>query len=278
MRPLLVFFAFIALGIVLSTLFVSPSFVMDFERSAVTSAFVVTEECRSAYMVYEEFSRAERDRMEENRSAESVAEENVFSDSFCWLLGGSYRRVFDSGFSPEFVRDLEEKIQTNCLHYDGVPDYKGFAFRDRMKALDAPLSDDELAYVFFEIVKSYTPDVPIKGNLEEISFVNEKGFLRTKGVITLSFAEIAEKYSICFLPPSATFVLTVPFSIKNSEICVCSEGIELTCESFPLPKALLIFGCNAAFGKKDYQSLFGEALENVFVNGGFFGESIARAR
>lgn len=263
MKYLLAFFALVAAGIVCVTFVVPSSVVSEFEK---TAYFVPSEKrnesaLSSSEEVGEDFLPAEK----------SEEEGSVLR------FGGTFRRVFDRETPEAFVCTLEEKL-TGCLHYDGVPDYKSFAFRDRMQPLAEPLSDDEVAFVFYRIVASCTPAVPIKGTLEEISFERSGAFLSARAVLTLDFKALSEFYSISFLPPSATFVLTVPFEIKNSEISVCSEKIELRSESFLLPKTLLIFGCNAAFGKKDYQSLFGEAVENVFVNAGIYGESIARAR
>ena len=259
MRWLVAFFASITIGIIAFSVFATPALpdtpVFDFSFSTSPSKAQEKEEypmCR------------ETERKDDCPSS-------VLSG------GGIYRKVFDEPFPESFERELEGKL-SGCLHYEGAPDYKSFGFRDRMTPLSEPLSDDEVAFVFSKIVSSRTSAVPLSGKLEEISFVNEGGLLTARAVLSFSFSELANAYSIPFLPSSATIVLRAVFDIKNAVISADYDQIELECESFSVPKALLIFGCTIAFGKKDYGKLFGEALENVFVNAGIYGESIARAR
>ena len=261
MKFLLAFLTLVAAGIVALTVTVSPSVVAEWERSFPVS------------------NRTDRPDRSEEADREAVAARDAQEERAESVLqnGGIYFRDFREPFPEEFERKTEEKLAGRMLS-GGDFDYKSFAFRDRMTPLSEPLSDDELAFVFSKIVSSRTSSVPIRGLLEELSFRNEGGVLSVRAVVTISFSDLSKAYGISFLPPSATFVLSVPFSVKNADISAYSDKIELSCDAFTLPKALLVFACNAAFGKKDYQTLFGEALENVFVNGGIYGESIARAR
>ena len=258
MKYLLAFLTLIAAGIVVLTLTVSPSVVAELEKT-----FPLSERTDQ---------NAER---KSGINSERASQEGTSTSVL--KRGGCYYRDFSEPFPEDLERNLNEKLAHSSLS-GGVFDYKSFAFRDRMTPLSEPLSDDEIAFVFSKILSFGTSSVPIRGVLEELSFRNESDLLSARAVVTLSFSELAKAYGISFLPPSATFVLSVPFCVKNAEISTYFDEIELSCDSFRMPKALLVFACNATFGKKDYQTLLGEALENVFVNGGIYGESIARAR
>ena len=165
---------------------------------------------------------------------------------------------------PDLSESVERKAQNDDL------EYRFFAFSDRLSPLIAPLNEVEVGYVFSRIVSSSTLAVPIEGRLEEITFLKEGSDLTTVARIDLDFSLLKGKYHLEWLPDHALFFLCVPFSVNNSEISVNSEDIFLKCETFDLPEALLIFGCNVAFGKKDYRTLFGEAVKNVFINAGIY--------
>lgn len=183
--------------------------------------------------------------------------------------------VFEEGGT--LIRDSDEEDVAlafsvrSKVPIEGELIYRSFAFQDRLPPLTDPLTDQELCFVFAEIVASSTLAVPIKGKLEKISFVKEGENLTASADITLCFSLLAEQYHLSWLPDYAHFSLVVPFVVKNSEISVISNKIVLSCESFALPEALLIFGCNVAFGKRDYRTLFGEAIKNVFLNAGIYG-------
>ena len=149
---------------------------------------------------------------------------------------------------------------------EGEIDYRGFAFADRIPPLIEPLSDIEVAYVFAQIVSTATAKVPIDGELAEITFDKEGDELRAVARITLGLTRLAEKYRLIGFPSNAAFCVSMQFSLKDSHISVDFDNISVECETMDLPEALLLFGCNLAFGKKDYKELFGNAVKNVFVN------------
>lgn len=189
--------------------------------------------------------------------AEGEKRGSIFAD------GGSLSMRFDSE-ENELRLGVESKLSTEEM------DYRSFAFKDRMEPLHDPLEDGELCYVFSRIVSSSTATVPIKGMLEEISFSKEGEKLIAVAEIDLDFSLLKAAYALAWIPEHARFCICIPFFVKESEISVDFDGIILRCESFELPEALLVFGCNAAFGKRDYRTLFGEAVKNVFVNAGIY--------
>lgn len=197
-----------------------------------------------------------------DHSTESLSRE---SDSSVFHRNGSlFVRCEEQ--DPTLRACVEAKISV-----EGNIDYKAFAFQGRMPRVVEPLTDLELCYVFSEIVASSTVSVPISGKLEEISFVREGETLLSSARITVSFSRLAERYGLHWLPAAASFFLFVPFSVKSTDISVDFERMYLRCDTFDLPEALLIFGCNAAFGQRDYKTLFGEAVRNVFLNAGIYG-------
>ncbi|GEM_PF-4819576 len=272
MRGLIAAFSAIALAVSLLFWNLSPSFVFSFEEKASLTMGVFSER---KYSPLDEGSNdrtnetAENEKEAREESAVGQAPEKQERKASVFYHDGAAEYTFLEPMSELFVSNLENKL-SDCLHYDGVPDYKSFAFQGRMTPLASPLTDEEVAYVFARIVSSRTSAVPIRCHMEEITFEKSGELLTARAKITVDFRELSNQYKLGFLPNRTAFSLYVPFKVINSEISACLEEVEVRSESFSLPKALLIFGCNVAFGKKDYQSLFGEALENVFVNAGIY--------
>ena len=276
MKTLIAFFSFAAIGIVLCTLMVPDGFVSDFEKTAVYSFCLLGEREEE-----EAFSRSERAEKESvilfdeltPGNGETLSAEKKETDehpTYVLLQGGTFRFVFDSEFSDLFVHCVENKLKDRMRVGNGI-DYRNFAFIDRMYPMTEPMSDQEVSYVFYKIVRSCTSQVPIHGVLEEITFLREENQLLVRAVISISFEAIAAHYHLYILPPSATFDIRVPFFIEKSEISADIDKINVSCKEGFLSETLLIFACNAAFGKKDYRALFGGALENVFINAGIYG-------
>jgi len=206
----------------------------------------------------------EENEIEEEKCATTEAALSIFSS------GGTYQATSEDGFVPASALQVRESLCAAVTREECKEDFKSFAFTDRMSPLESPLNEEELAYVFSEIISSSTVAVPIRGELVEISFLAEENNLSASARIALSFEELAEKYNLTWLPPSAVFSLQVSFEVREGELIARSDAIELRCETFPLPRTLLLFGCSVAFGKKDYQKLFAQALKNVFVNAGIY--------
>lgn len=156
---------------------------------------------------------------------------------------------------------IAEKIPT-----DGKIDYRGFAFEDRLPSLLEPLTDEEVVFVFEQIVSSATEKVPIDGALTEITFEKDGDALRAFARIGLGLKRLVSKYRISGLPEYAVFSVSMSFHLKDSHISVDSEKTVVCSETIDLPEAVLLFVCNLAFGEKDYKSIFGNAVKNVFVN------------
>lgn len=178
---------------------------------------------------------------------------------------GSCTFYFDVD-QTEIADAIAQKIPT-----EGPIDYRGFAFMDRLPALSAPLSDRELCFVFAAIVESATLSVPVTGRLEYVSMSKKGESLSTEAKILLDLTDLIRSRSLYWLPESADFTVTLEFEIKNTEISVIYDKISVRCNSFEIPEALLVFGCNVAFGKKDYRVLFGMAVTNVFKNARIYG-------
>ena len=230
--------------------------------------FDFAEETQTAYSLEETYFPGEgKDEADpaSDDDGEGQGEDSVEREKSVFREGGTLVQTFETE-----DRDLAAGVRRK-VPIEGEITYRDFAFQGRLPALSAPLTDLELCYVFSEIVASSTLAVPIKGELEKISFVKEEDLLTASAEITLCFTLLAEKYHISWLPDYAHFSLVIPFSVKDSEISVISGRISLRCETFDLPEALLIFGCNMAFGKRDYRTLFGDAVKNVFLNAGIYG-------
>lgn len=163
--------------------------------------------------------------------------------------------------SADLSLSIAAKIPT-----EGEIDYRAFAFEDRLPVLLAPLTDEEIVYVFARIVSSATERAPIEGSLTEITFEKEEESLRAFARITLGLKGLIDKYRLVGLPEQAVFSVSMTFSLKNSYISVDFNKTSVCCETMDIPEAVLLFGCNLAFGRKDYKALFGNAVKNVFVN------------
>ena len=161
--------------------------------------------------------------------------------------------------------DLSASIASK-IPTDGEVDYRAFAFEDRLPELLAPLTDDEIVYVFARIVSSAAEKTPIDGSLTEITFEKEECVLRAFARITLGLNRLVETCHIVGLPEYAVFSISMTFCLENSHISVDSDKTTVRCETMDIPEAVLLFGCNLVFGKKDYRELFGNAVKNVFVN------------
>jgi len=234
--------------------------------------FEVTDEVSSTLKEEGEdpLSKGEsRENEEEESVAEACAEEDrTLADetSFSVLLSGGFFLMEEGFDDPSLAERVDEKLRWG----ETESDYRAFAFDDRMQPSDSPLTDEEVAFVIARIVSTYTLAVPIHGVLENISFSREGDDFFARAVIGLRFDELREMYSLSWLPSYAEFTLTVPGEVKESKISVISDKISLKCDSFFLPEALLVFGCNMAFGKRDYKTLFKIAIENVFINAGIY--------
>lgn len=171
-------------------------------------------------------------------------------------------------YTDAFIANIETKISSNCpLNEFGDYDYKAFSSIVKMQPIKGEVFTlEEISYIFYKIVASNTSDVPINSTLEKIAFLEEKNGLIVTANISVCFVTIADKYRFNWLPESASFVLIVPFKKQNAKYTAVSDKIIVNCTSIKLPKALLVCACNIAFGKADYQSLFGTALSNVFIN------------
>lgn len=188
------------------------------------------------------------------------------------VAGGS---IFSrgSGSKTFYIEDLPAELSDSIakkIPAEGDVDYRGFAFTDRLPPLTSVLSDEELVYVFAQIVSSAGEKVPIDGRLETITFVNNGEYLYAFARIVLDTSGLAEKYGIVGLANVAVFSLSMCFVVKNSYISVDFEKLHVHCETMELPEALLIFGCDLAFGKRDYKKVFEEAIKTVFVNAGIY--------
>ena len=182
--------------------------------------------------------------------------------------------VEEGCFTYSFVGEQKELLTSAIAQkvpVNGAIDYRGFAFTDRLPALSAPLSDEELCYVFAAIVESATLSVPIKGRLEYISMTKKGVSLSAEAKILLDLTDLIRSRRLYWLPESADFTITMAFELKNSEISVIYDKISVRCDNFEIPESLLVFGCNVAFGKKDYRGLFGTAVTNVFTNARIYG-------
>ena len=169
----------------------------------------------------------------------------------------------------EMSPDLADRI-TRKLPSDSEITYKDFAFADDFPCLSEPLTDEEVAFVFAQIVAFAYLSFPIKGQLTEISFFKNGDSLRLFSRIEVGLTLLEQARKIEKMPEMITFSASMIMNVKNSYISVNSDNISLHCESVDLPESSLIFGCNLAFGKKDYKSLFAEAVGKVFVNAGIY--------
>lgn len=221
------------------------------------------KQCYSMGLATEErlftFSESEKEEKEEMISAP----EEGTQDSLFIREGSLTVREEDLG------EELGEGIKRK-LGQEEEPDYKAFAFLDRISPASEPLNDLEFCYVVARIISSPDFPVPIDGKMEEISFRREKGVLWASVEATICFSRFAEAYRIEWLPECARFSLCMPLEVKNSEISVDFDKIILRCDSVELPETALYFCCNVAFGKKDYKSLFTRSVSNIFVNAGIY--------
>ncbi len=239
--------------------YVSDRFVARLEEGQVYSLGLASE---SRLFTFSEKTQEEprivSESLPESKSKEAVQEKPKAASVF--YEGGSISMCFEEEY-PDLELSVKSKVPI-----DEELVYRSFAFQGRLPELKETLSDAELCYVFSKIVASCTPAVPLKGKLEQISFEKKEDHLNAYAEIYLDFTGIAKQYHIGWLPEGAHFSISIPFLVKKSEISVISDKIVLICDTFPLPEALLVFGCNMAFGKRDYRTLFGEAVKNVFLN------------
>ena len=173
--------------------------------------------------------------------------------------------VFPQEESNEVSERIAKKIPGDYEYC-----YKDFAFAEDFPALYSPLTLEEVVYVFAGIVATEVSDVPLRGELEEITFLKTGDVLCAYARVKVFLAQLAAEYHVSGLPETATFSIDMIFSLKNSEISVDYDKISIRCESIELPEALLVFGCNLVFGRKDYKYLLGNAVVKVFANARFY--------
>lgn len=261
---------------VLLCFFGDVSFVSAFEESSTVSLGIARER-RFPEITFERQSVRAESLSEEKKAQtplkeeESKAEPTVIepSDEDCavsvFTADGHFQADLRGGFDEALIRRVEEKVGSKAGE-----DYTLFSTERKMQPMEEPLDERELSYVLSEMIVAYTYSLPIKGELAEISIDRRGDFLLGKIRVEVRFEELAEKYHMDSIPTEALFCISVPIEVKNSEISVLSEEIELKSESHAIPDVLLIFGCNAIFGKQDHRALFGVVVKNVLVNAGIY--------
>jgi len=283
----------VAIGIVIACTCVAPSFIKEFEDEAVFSVGIAGEakypEIDLDDMYSEPFLPEKDDILKNNSVIEkscepvdgsvieeteplspfpeenNVAEEerkNVFD------VGGRVDIAVNERFDHTFREELESKIKSAFSEEE--IDYTYFASTDKMTPLIVSLDQEEIAFIFSELTDIYTRSLPIRCDLTNISFRVEEELLYVRASIEVIFDELIKRYQFTQIPTSALFVIEGSFELENSEICVHSEDISLSCESIPLSEKLMLFGCTIIFGKKDHRAIFADAVKNVFVNAGIY--------
>ena len=229
---------------------------IDFEQAPV---YAETHAEEKVEVPSEESKPPKEGEMTETESEEAEAPLSVFA------ADGHYQADLRLGFDEALIRRVEEKVGSQAGE-----GYMLFSARGKMTPLSEPLEERELSYVLSVMLVSYTASLPIKGNLAEISIDKNGEYLLGKIWIEVRFEELAEKYHMDSVPTEALFCITIPIEVKNAEIFVLSEEIELKSESRVIPDVLLSFGCNAVFGKQNHRAVFAEIVKNVLVNAGIY--------
>lgn len=200
---------------------------------------------------------------EQTESPESDCEEEVF-DAFRGTSEESRSFVFDE-------RSIDEGEEMLSLGFSAKEDVISFVTTEPKQTVDAPLCHEEVGRLFYLIVALFEPPVPVEGRLEKITFYKKEEHLLVCAEVNVILSHVLKMAHIDFLPTNARFFVCVPLSVKKSDVSANYEKIVVRCESFVLPEGLLCYGCEAAFGVKDYRKFFGEAVCNVFRNAYFYG-------
>ena len=166
---------------------------------------------------------------------------------------------------------IDEDEEMRSLGFFEKEEVISLATASPKRLVDAPLKQEEVGRLFYLIVALFEAPVPIEGKLEKITFLKQEGRLIVCAEVEVFLSQVLKAAHIDFLPQSAHFFVCVPLTIENSKISADCEKIVLRCESFVLPEGLLCYGCEAAFGVRDYKKFFGEAVGNVLRNAYFYG-------
>ena len=273
MKLYLSVFAFFSLLVVLVCAFVPSSFAAAFESEAYVSAGIVSESR------FPEIGFSERDFFtsaeESEPSVEGESEGTRFGEDAALSAAGEKETLFTCGgtYTCDLTKGAPFLLGTVLAERTGLDlptEYKAFASADKMSPLTSPLDAEEVSYLFASIVETATVNLPVRCALAEISYSVSETRLVASALIEVSFSDLAKRYHLAWLPTAATFRITAPFELKDSEISVVSGGIELTSASFRISEKLILFGCNLVFGRRDYVTLLSSAVKNVFVNAGIY--------
>ncbi|MBP5404731.1 MAG: hypothetical protein J6Y74_02150 [Clostridia bacterium] len=277
MKTYLIGLAAVIVSLVLICFFGDVSFVPAFEEQATVSLGIARErrfpeiDFEQAFVRAETPSEVKNEELSEPKEVPEAepSEESSFKEEApfesVFTADGHYQADLRGGFDEDLIRRVEEKVGSQAGE-----NYILFSAQGKMTPLADPLDERELSYVLSEMIVSYTSSLPIKGKLAEVSIDKNGDCLVGKIRVEVRFEELAEKYHMDSVPTEALFCLTIPIEVGNSEISVISEEIELKSESRSIPDVLLIFGCNAVFGKQNHRAIFAGVVKNVLVNAGIY--------
>ena len=138
-------------------------------------------------------------------------------------------------------------------------------------SLHLPFASRELALVYYLIVALSKGTVPVDGDLEKISFIARGNELVLFAELFLSFSRFKTESGFYFLPENAEASVSISFCLKNSEISVLCDKIEVYFDGCLLPDVLLSSGCDVALGREGGERFFACAVGNVVRNACFSG-------
>ena len=263
MRKYLLIFGVLFLSIPICATAIPRSSVKGWEEGGYYSMGIASKQ--RLYDFAESLQKAERE-MDVFSSEETISEAEEREEGTVFTRDGAFTKRFDR---PEEEAEAALRLEKKVLS-EGEIDYRSFAFIDRAPALSAPLTEEEVAWIFYEIILSSSASLPVQGRLADLSFVRKGDRLLVAANISLDLSELSEQSGLSWIPRGATFFVAMGFDVRNTEISVDLDATIVRCESFELPEALLVFGCGAFFGKRDYKTLFGRAVANVFITTGIY--------
>jgi len=273
MRWYVICFACVCMLIVSVCLLSDVSFVQAFEEEAEISAGITTGIVRFPEIGLE-YQREDIGSIASVTCMDSDGEREVLSEEAAegeqeslFVRGGKYLEELSGVFPESIVQSVIEKIAQS---EERDINFGRFGAKGGVSPFRDALDEKELTYVFFEMIRSYMHSRSIPAEMTAISFDVGETFLKVEMWVTVHLENIAKKYSIMKLPQTACFRLRTSYIVENSELSAQNENVSLECESYPISRSLLLFGCKTLFGDSDPCSTFASVIKNVFVNAGIY--------